>query len=82
MRTSSSAVDLVSRAESRKRRRLRLMLMGFITVAGGLYLLAIPPDTMYDKVIWRVIVGFVLLLGGSFMAIVPVIMDALGLGTE
>jgi len=82
MQPPSSTDDLVNRSVRRRRNRLRLMVVGLLTVFAGLYLLAIPPDTGYDQVIWRVVLGFALLLGGALMAVLPVVMDAVGLGNE
>jgi len=51
-------------------------------MAAGFVSLAVPPSTEYGVVLVRVTLGFALLSGGLFAALLPIFVDALGLGED
>ena len=51
-------------------------------MAAGYVSLAVPPSTEYSVALVRVALGFALLAGGLFAALMPILVDALGLGED
>ena len=73
---------LSKRRERRRRLRRRVQWGGVGMMAAGYVSLAVPPSTEYSVVLVRVALGFVLLAGGLFAALMPILVDALGLGED
>jgi len=73
---------LPERRERRRRKRRSLQWGGLGLMAAGFVSLAVPPSTEYGVVLVRVALGFALLVGGLFAALLPIFVDALGLGED
>jgi len=73
---------LSERRERRQRLRRRVQWGGVGLMAAGYISLAVPPSTEYSVALVRVALGFALLAGGLFAALLPILVDALGLGED
>ncbi|MDD5058547.1 MAG: hypothetical protein PHQ60_11805 [Sideroxydans sp.] len=53
-------------------------IVGIIAIALGYSLLAVPPDTSQEWVLVRVVLGFIFILVGFVMAVVPLLGSLFG----
>ncbi len=60
------------------RKRRISILVGILVMALGYMLLAISPDTSMDWVLVRVVLGFIFVLVGFMMSVVPLLGGLIG----
>jgi hypothetical protein len=79
MQPSSSVSRMEESASRRQRHRIATLCLGLGSTVCGFLLLAVSPDTPASEILWRLAAGFSLLIGGFITAVIPVLLDAIGM---